>query len=54
MESYHLSYGDMMSIRTSTGVTLYPLVYRMEAVLPVEVEIPSLHVLAVYEVSEFD
>ena len=29
-------------VRTSTGVTPYSLVYGMEAVLPIEVEIPSL------------
>ena len=32
------------SIRTSMGVTLYSLVYGMEAILPVEVEIPSLKI----------
>lgn len=30
------------SIRTLIGVTPYSLVYGMEAVLPIEVEIPSL------------
>ncbi|XP_052484899.1 uncharacterized protein LOC128039983 [Gossypium raimondii] len=34
------------SIRTSTGATPFSLVYGMEAVLPIEVEIPSLRVLA--------
>ena len=29
-------------VRTSTGATPYSLVYEMEAVLPIEVEIPSL------------
>ena len=33
------------SIRTSTGATPYSLTYGMEAVLPVEIEIPSLRVL---------
>ncbi|XP_077226343.1 uncharacterized protein LOC143859575 [Tasmannia lanceolata] len=33
------------SIRSSTGVTPYSLVYGMEAVLPVEVRIPSLRVM---------
>lgn len=33
------------SIRTSTGATLYSLVYRIEAVLPIEAEIPSLRIL---------
>ena len=32
-------------VRTSTGATLYSLVYGMEAVLPIEVKIPSLRVL---------
>ena len=38
-------HGYRTSVRTSTGATLYSLVYGMEAVLPVEVEIPSLRVL---------
>ena len=33
------------AVRTSTGTTLYALVYGMEAVMPLEVEIPSLRVL---------
>ena len=33
------------SVKTSTRVTPFSLVYRMEAVLPIEVEIPSLRVL---------
>ena len=41
-------------MRTSTEATPYSLFYRMEAILPVEVEIPSLYVLANYEVSEFN
>ena len=32
-------------VRTSTGVTPFSLVYGMEAILPIEVEIPSLRVL---------
>ena len=35
-------YAYQMSIRTSTGVTPFSLVYGMEAVFPIEVEIPSL------------
>ncbi|XP_073263054.1 uncharacterized protein [Populus alba] len=35
----------MNAIRTSTGATPYSLVYGMEAVMPLEVEIPSLRVL---------
>ena len=33
------------AIRTSTGATSFSLVYGMEAVLPIEVEISSLRVL---------
>ena len=40
------------SIRTSTGATPYSLVYGMEAVLPVEVEIPSLRILREAELEE--
>ncbi|RDX73066.1 Pol polyprotein, partial [Mucuna pruriens] len=38
------------SVRTSTGATPYSLVYGMEAVLPIEVEIPSLRVLVEDEI----
>ncbi|PKI69673.1 hypothetical protein CRG98_009944 [Punica granatum] len=40
------------SIRSSTGATPYSLVYGMEAVLPVEVEIPSTRVLAESKLKE--
>ncbi|PKI52230.1 hypothetical protein CRG98_027405 [Punica granatum] len=40
------------SIRTSTGATPYSLVYGMEAILPIEVEIPSMMVLAESELEE--
>ena len=40
------------SVRTSTGATPFTLVYGTEAVLPIEVEIPSLRVLAETELSE--
>ena len=40
------------SVRTSTGATPFSLAYDMEAVLPVEVEIPSLRVLREAEVEE--
>ena len=33
------------SVKTSAGVTPFSLVYGMEAILPIEVEIPSLRVL---------
>ena len=39
-------------MRTSTGATPYTLAYGMEAVLPVEVEIPSLWVLREAELEE--
>ena len=42
------------SIRTSIGATPYSLVYGMEAVLPVEVEIPSLRILSQVQLSEAD
>ncbi|PKI58503.1 hypothetical protein CRG98_021105 [Punica granatum] len=40
------------SIRLSTGVTPYSLVYGMEAILPVEVEIPSMRILAESKLKE--
>ncbi|PKI77711.1 hypothetical protein CRG98_001895 [Punica granatum] len=40
------------SIRSSTRATSYSLVYGMEAVLPVEVEIPSMRVLAESKLKE--
>ena len=39
-------------VRTSIGATLYSLVHGMEAVLPIEVEIPSLRVLRKVELKE--
>ncbi|RDX66417.1 hypothetical protein CR513_54819, partial [Mucuna pruriens] len=41
-------------VRTSTGATPYSLVYDTEAVLPVEVEIASLRVLAKVELSDVE
>ena len=38
-------HGYRTSVRTSTGATPFSLVYGTDAVLPVEVEIPSLRVL---------
>ena len=35
-------HGYRTSVRTSTGATPYSLVYGMEVVLPIEVEIPSV------------
>ena len=39
-------------MRTSTGATPYSLAYGMEAVLPVEVEIPLLWILREVELEE--
>jgi len=39
-------HGYWTSLRTSTGATPFSLVYGMEVVLPFEVEIPSLRILA--------
>ena len=39
-------------VQTSTGATPYSLVYGMEAILPIEVEIPSLQVLREVELEE--
>ena len=39
-------------IRTSTGATPYSLVYGMDVVLPIEMEIPSLWVLREVELEE--
>jgi ribonuclease HI len=38
-------HGYRTAVRTSTGATPFSLVYGMEAVLPIKVEIPSLRVL---------
>ena len=40
------------SFRTSTGATPYSLVYGMEAVLPVEIEIGSLRIELEHQISE--
>jgi len=45
-------YGYCTSIHTSTGATPFSLVYGMEAVLPFEVEIPSLRVLMKTQLEE--
>ncbi|PKI76925.1 hypothetical protein CRG98_002712 [Punica granatum] len=42
------------SIRTSTGATPYSLVYGMEAILPIKVEIPSMRVLAESRLEEVE
>ncbi|GAU51646.1 hypothetical protein TSUD_414680 [Trifolium subterraneum] len=45
-------HGYRTSVRTSTGATPFSLVYGMEAVLPVEVEIPSMRVLMEAKLTE--
>jgi hypothetical protein len=45
-------HGYCTSVHTSTGATLFSLVYGMEVVLPVEVEIPSLCVLMKAKLTE--
>jgi hypothetical protein len=42
------------AVRTSTGATPYMLVYGMEAVMPLEVEIPSLRVLVDSKLEEVE
>jgi hypothetical protein len=41
-------------MRTSTGATSYPLVYKMKAVMPLEVEISSLRVLIKSDLEEVE
>ncbi|XP_049360418.1 uncharacterized protein LOC125825124 [Solanum verrucosum] len=45
MRSYHMLYSVRTIIRTSIGATPYMLVYGSEAVILVEVEIPSLRII---------
>ncbi|XP_074300852.1 uncharacterized protein LOC141632183 [Silene latifolia] len=47
-------WGYRTSIRTATGATPYYLVYGMEAVQPVELEVPSLMILLESQVPEAD
>ncbi|XP_070035658.1 uncharacterized protein [Nicotiana tomentosiformis] len=44
--------GYRTTVRTSTGATPYLLVYGTEAVIPVEVEIPSLRIIQEAELSD--
>jgi len=43
-----------IAIQTSTGATPYILLYGMEVVMPLEVDIPSLRVLIDSELEETD
>ena len=45
-------HGYRTTVRTSTGATPFSLVYGMEAVLPIEVQIPSTRVLQGEELGE--
>ena len=45
-------HGYRTSVCTSTGATPFSLVYGMEAVLPIEVEIPSMRVLMEAKLTE--
>ena len=45
-------HGYQTLVSTSTGATLFLLVYGMEVVLPFEVEVPSLRILAVSRLKE--
>ncbi|KAA3467422.1 putative inactive leucine-rich repeat receptor-like protein kinase [Gossypium australe] len=45
-------YAYRTSVKTSTGATPFSLVHGMEAVLPIEVEIPSLRVLSELKLDE--
>ena len=47
-------HGYRTSARTSAGETPYSLVYGMEAVLPIEVQIPSLRIMKDVGLSEDD
>src|ERR1051325_5078967 len=47
-------HGYRTTVRTSTGATPFSLVYGMEAVLPIEVQIPSTRVLQDAELGEDD
>ena len=45
-------HGYRTSVRTSTGATPFSLVYGMEEVFPVEVEIPSLRIMTDVQLDE--
>jgi len=47
-------HGYRTSVRTSTGATPFSLVYGMEAVLPFEVEVPSLRILVEFGLEELE
>ena len=45
-------HGYQILVRTSTGAISFSLVYGMEVVLPFEVEVPSLRILAEFGLKE--
>lgn len=45
-------HGYCISVRTSTRATPFSLIYGMDAVLPVEMEIPSLRILTYVKLDE--
>jgi hypothetical protein len=45
-------WGYRISIWTSTGMTLYSLVYGMEAILPAEIEVESLRIILESQILE--
>ena len=45
-------HGYRTSAKTSTGATPFSLVYGMEVVLPVEVQIPSLRIMKEADLDE--
>ena len=47
-------HGYRTSVRTSTAATPFSLVYGMEGVLPFEVEVPSLRILAGLRLEELE
>ena len=47
-------HGYRTSVHTSTGATPFSLVYRMEVVLPFEVEVPSLRILVESRLKELE
>ena len=47
-------WGYKISIRSSTGATPYSLVYRMEAILPIEMDVRSLRTVLESEIPEVD
>ena len=47
-------HGYRTSARTSTGTTPFSLVYGMEVVLPVEVQIPSLRIVNEEGLGEYE